>query len=56
MSPVNAMPQESVRLMWELASMNYPLENLDPERFQQFCQALLVRDYPQVQCFPVAPT
>ncbi len=34
--------------------MNYPLENLDPERFQHFCQALLVREHPQLQCFPVA--
>lgn len=34
--------------------MNYPLENLGPERFQQFCQALLVREHPQLQCFPVA--
>jgi hypothetical protein len=34
--------------------MNYPLENLGPERFQQLCQALLVKEYPQVQCFPVA--
>ena len=34
--------------------MDYPLENLGPERFQQFCQALLVKEYPRVQCFPVA--
>lgn len=34
--------------------MNYPLENLGPERFQQFCQALLVKEHPQLQCFPVA--
>jgi hypothetical protein len=34
--------------------VNYPLENLDPERFQQFCQALLAREHPQLQCFPVA--
>jgi hypothetical protein len=33
--------------------MDYPFENLDPERFQQFCQALLIRDYPNIQCFPV---
>ena len=34
--------------------MDYPLENLGPERFQQLCQALLAREYPRVQCFPVA--
>lgn len=34
--------------------MDYPLENLDPERFQEFCQALLAREYPGMQCFPVA--
>src|ERR1035437_7210205 len=34
--------------------MDYPLENLGPERFQQFCQALLIREHPNVQCFPVA--
>jgi hypothetical protein len=34
--------------------VDYPLENLGPERFQQFCQALLLRDQPDVQCFPVA--
>jgi NACHT domain len=34
--------------------MNYPLENLGPERFQEFCQALLLREHPNVQCFPVA--
>jgi len=34
--------------------MDYPLENLGPERFQQLCQALLAKEYPRVQCFPVA--
>ena len=34
--------------------MDYPLENLNPEKFQLFCQALLVREHPGVQCFPVA--
>lgn len=34
--------------------MDYPLENLGPERFQQLCQSLLVKEFPQVQCFPVA--
>jgi hypothetical protein len=34
--------------------VDYPLENLGPERFQQLCQALLARDNPTLQCFPVA--
>ena len=34
--------------------MDYPLENLGPERFQQFCQSLLVKEFRDVQCFPVA--
>ena len=34
--------------------MDYPLENLGPERFQQLCQALLTKEFPRVQCFPVA--
>ena len=34
--------------------MDYLYENLGPERFQQFCQALLAREYPKLQCFPVA--
>ncbi len=34
--------------------MDYQLENLGPERFQEFCQALLVREFPRLQCFPVA--
>ncbi|MEO5912835.1 MAG: hypothetical protein ABIS50_01285 [Luteolibacter sp.] len=34
--------------------MDYPYENLNPEKFQLFCQALLVKEYPGVQCFPVA--
>ncbi|MBU0946890.1 MAG: NACHT domain-containing protein [Proteobacteria bacterium] len=34
--------------------MDYPLENLGPEKFQQFCQALLIQEFPNVQCFPVA--
>lgn len=33
--------------------MPYPLENLTPEKFQQFCQALLVRQFPNLQCLPV---
>ncbi|WP_181136192.1 NACHT domain-containing NTPase [Rathayibacter sp. AY1H3] len=29
-------------------------EQLDPERFQEFAQALLLFQYPNLQCFPVA--
>ncbi len=34
--------------------MDYPLENLDPEKFQEFCQALLLKEFRDLQCFPVA--
>jgi len=34
--------------------VDYPLENLGPERFPIFCQSLIVREYPRVQCFPIA--
>jgi hypothetical protein len=34
--------------------MDYPFENLNPEKFQLFCQALLVREFPNIQCLPVA--
>ena len=33
--------------------MDYSLENLGPERFQEFCHALLSRAFPNTQCFPV---
>lgn len=33
--------------------MDYPLENLGPEKFQLLCQALVVKEFPRVQCFPV---
>jgi hypothetical protein len=33
--------------------MTFYYEQLDPERFQQFCQALIVNEYPGTQCFPV---
>jgi len=33
--------------------MDYPFENLGPERFQQFAQALIAQQFPDVQCFPV---
>ena len=31
----------------------YPYEDLDPERFQKFCQSLVVAEHRHVQCFPV---
>jgi hypothetical protein len=34
--------------------VDYQLENLGPERFQEFCQSLLIRQFPKLQCFPVA--
>ncbi|WP_375435035.1 NACHT domain-containing protein [uncultured Hymenobacter sp.] len=34
--------------------MDYQLENLGPEEFQHLAQALLIREHPNVQCFPVA--
>jgi hypothetical protein len=34
--------------------VDYQLENLDPEGFQYLVQALVVKEYPHVQCFPVA--
>ena len=33
--------------------MDYQFENLGPERFQQFCQSLLINTFPQFQCLPV---
>lgn len=33
--------------------MDYPLENLGPERFQEICHALIARAFPTAQCFPV---
>lgn len=33
--------------------MDYCYENLCDERFQQFCQSLLLREFPHLQCFPV---
>jgi len=33
--------------------MPYLYENLDAEKFQHFCQALLAKVYPDLQCFPV---
>lgn len=34
-------------------ALTYFYEQLDPERFQHFCQALITREYPGTQCFPV---
>jgi len=34
--------------------LDYRYENLDPERFQELCQSLLLRQFPNLQCFPVA--
>lgn len=34
--------------------MDYPFENLNPEKFQEFAQALLAREVTDLQCFPVA--
>lgn len=33
--------------------MGYSFENSNPERFQKFCQALLLSEFPGLQCFPV---
>lgn len=34
--------------------MDYPFENLNPEKFQEFAQALLAKEVSDLQCFPVA--
>lgn len=34
------------------ASMDYNYESLLDERFQMFCQSLIVRQYPNLQCMP----
>lgn len=33
--------------------MDYQSEQLGPQRFQQMCQALLAKDHPDLQCYPV---
>ena len=33
--------------------MEYHYETLDDKRFQKLCQALIVAQYPNTQCFPV---
>jgi hypothetical protein len=34
--------------------MTYLFENLSDQRFQEFCQALLARTFPRIQCLPAA--
>ncbi len=33
--------------------MDYPLESLNPDSFQELIQALLIQEFPGLQCFPV---
>jgi hypothetical protein len=33
--------------------MDYQFENLGPDRFQEFCQSLLLASHPDLQCFPI---
>lgn len=33
--------------------MDYLFENLGEDRFQELCQALLIKEFPNVQCFPI---
>jgi hypothetical protein len=33
--------------------MDHQFENLTPERFQQLCQSLIVKEFPQTTCFPI---
>lgn len=33
--------------------MDYPLENLGPDRFQELCQSILAKLMPDLQCFPL---
>ncbi len=33
--------------------MDYQYENLDPDNFQELCQSILVKEFPNVQCLPV---
>lgn len=44
----------SLYLQWQREiRMDYPLENLGPDRFQELCQSLLARLSPDIQCFPL---
>lgn len=33
--------------------MDYIFENLGEDRFQELCQSLLIKEFPNVQCFPI---
>lgn len=33
--------------------MGYLYENSNPDRFQHFCQSLLILDFPKLQCYPI---
>jgi hypothetical protein len=33
--------------------VTFPYEDLGPDRFQELCQALLIQEYPRLQCLPV---
>lgn len=33
--------------------MDYLFENLGPDKFQKFCQSILISEFPNVQCYPV---
>jgi len=33
--------------------MDCPFENLGPDRFQQFCQTILTKQFPNLICFPI---
>ena len=34
-------------------ALDYQFENLGEDRFQHFCQALLIPEFPNAQCFPI---
>ena len=36
--------------------MDYPYEDLRPETFQEFCQALITREFPGTQCLSSCAT
>lgn len=43
----------SLRICFREYPMDYLLENLGPEKFQEVCHALLAKAFPKTQCFPV---
>jgi hypothetical protein len=51
-SPQQTTPDPSLNLK-RADRMSTPFEKLTPDRFQELCQALLLREYPGLQCFPV---